>query len=246
MNNQQAVENVVPMVQSEKTAKTFRMNYPVSEKLREEMVNGVFRDFMNYCLNEYYNDENLSELIEFVEDHDPKEDKKQALLDNLFWWQITCQYELNNQKRNCIHDYIAEHRIYFYNRPFMTSWLRECGNVVPKFYFIGHQFNDRYFIAIDILTRESLQVIVCDPNAVTPKNGELIAGILLPLGGDLYFPIVDFYHFDYKSREEMASCLQHHYKKYLKNSTMHEAFLHVLSIMLQIERIISIEKQEMD
>jgi hypothetical protein len=69
-------------------------------------------------------------------------------------------------------------------------------------------------------------------------------GTLIPLGDGLFFPIIDFYHFDYEAREAMASCLHHHYDKFLKTSSMKEAFIHVLSVMLQIERIIFTENQE--
>jgi hypothetical protein len=79
---------------------------------------------------------------------------------------------------------------------------------------------------------------VYDPTAMPPKKGEIAMGILIPLGGGLHFPIIDFYHFDYEAREAIASRLHHHYDKHLKNSTLHEAFIHVASVMLQIERII--------
>jgi hypothetical protein len=70
---------------------------------------------------------------------------------------------------------------------------------------------------------------VYDPTAVPPKKGEIAMGTLLPLGGELFFPIVDFYHFDYEAREAMASCLHHHYDKFLKTTSLNEVFIHVLS-----------------
>lgn len=240
MKDHKALGNLVTMVQSDAKAKTFRKDYPVSESLREEMVK-VFREFMIYTLNNHYNDENLLMLNEFIEDHYPKLEKRQSLLDNLFWWKIMHKSE-RKKFMSCFEEYLSDNIIRFKTRPFMNSWLRECDKVVSKFYFIGHQYNDRNFVAVDILTREPLDVIVCDPTALPPKQGELAAGTLLPLGGGLYFPIIDFYHFNYNAREAIASCLQHHYDKYLKNFSMHEAFLHVLSVMLQIEKTIDFEK----
>jgi len=125
----------------------------------------------------------------------------------------------------------------------ISSWLRECEKAVPKFYFIGHKYNDRVFVAIDILTEVPLDVIVYDPIAFPPKKGEIAMGTLIPLGGGLHFPIVDFYHFDYDARKAIASYFHHYYEKHLKSSTMYEAFIHVLSVMLQIERIIFMENQ---
>jgi len=243
MNEQGTVENLVYLVQSEVKSKTFRINYPVTEELRQEMVFKVFRDFMVYALNQYYDEENLTLLEEFVDEHQPKQEKKERLLDNLFWWRI--MYDAGqNIMESCMEEYLSDNRIRFRNRPFITSWLRQCDKAVPKFYFIGHKYNDHVFVAIDILTEEPLDVMVFDATAVPPKQGEIAIGILIPLGGGLYFPIVDFYHFDYQAREAMASCLHYHYEKNLKTSNMHEAFLHVLSVMLQIERIIFMEEQE--
>lgn len=240
MKDQKAIGNLVTMVQSEAKAKTFRKDYPVSESLREEMVK-VFREFMIFALDHYYDDENLLMLKEFIEDHHLKLEKRKSLLDNLFWWKLMHKFGQRNFM-SCLEEYLSENNVHFKTRPFMKSWLRECEKGVSKFYFIGHKYNDRCFVVVDILTSEPLDVIVCDPTAVPPKRGELAAGTLLPLGGGLYFPIVDFYHFNYNAREAMASCLHQHYDKYLKNLPIHEAFLHVLSVMLQIENTINLEK----
>ncbi|WP_045516690.1 hypothetical protein [Neobacillus niacini] len=69
-------------------------------------------------------------------------------------------------------------------------------------------------------------------------------GTLLPLSDGLYTPIIDFYHFDYEDRRDIALCLHHYFDLHLKNSSMHETFIHVLSAMLQIEKLVSIEIQE--
>jgi hypothetical protein len=69
-------------------------------------------------------------------------------------------------------------------------------------------------------------------------------GTLIPLGDGLHFPIIDFYHFDFEARQDIAMHLHFYYDKYMKNSTMHEAFIHVLSAMLQIERLVFIDNLE--
>ncbi|MGJ7922242.1 hypothetical protein [Neobacillus sp. LXY-4] len=243
MKKQKTVKNLVTMVQSKPKAKTFRIDYPVSNDLLLEMVTKVFRDFMNDTLDLYYHDENLSVLEEIVEEHNPKEEKKESLLDNLFWWQIL-NSSGQNKKRSCIEDYIGENFHRFRTKPFMTSWLRACDQAEPKFYFIGETFNERIFFAIDILTHKPHLVFIFDRNSIPPKHGELVMGTLLPLGGNVFFPIVDFYHFDYESREAMASCFHYHYSRYKKEYSKDETFLHVLSVMLQIERMIFLENQE--
>ncbi|WP_144548309.1 hypothetical protein [Bacillus sp. X1(2014)] len=243
MGKPETVENIVELEQTVNKTKKFRPDYPVSEDLRQVMVSEVFRDFMIYALDLYYDNENLSLLREFVEEHNPKAEKQQGLLDNLFWWRLL--YDSGpNPVNSCFDDYISDNHYTLRNKPFIKSWLRECKNVVPKFYFIGHKYNDRTFVAIDILTHESLDVIVYAPIAIPPKQGEIAMGTLIPLGGGLFFPIIDFYHFDYEAREAMSSCIHHHYEKHLKTSSMKEAFFQVVSVMLQIERIIFMQNQE--
>jgi hypothetical protein len=243
MGKPETVEKIVVFEQSVTKTKIFRLDYPVSEDLMRVMVSDVFRDFMIYAFDLYYDNENLSLLKEFVAEHKPKTEKQQGLLDNLFWWRL--MYDSgSHQVNSCFDDYISDKHYTLRDKPFIKSWLRECNKVVPKFYFIGHKYNDRSFVAIDILTHESLEIIVYDPTAIPPKEGEIAMGTLIPLGGELYFPIVDFYHFDYEAREAMASCLHHHYEKHLKTSSMKEAFFHVVSVMLQIERMIFMKNQE--
>ncbi|MED4205472.1 hypothetical protein [Neobacillus mesonae] len=234
-------DTVFELVQSDMCAKRFRRDYPVSEELRETMVTEIFPDFKAFALDQYYDDENLDIFQEFIDDIKPQLEKQKNLLDNLFWWKLF--YEATEKSgRNCMEDYIGDHHFTLRNRPFFASWLRECVRMVPKFYFIGTKVNERYFIAVDILNQQTLEVIVPDLKLVPPKKGEIAVGTLMPLGGSLYFPISDFYRFNYEAREAIASCFHHHYEKHSKNATQHEAFLHVLSVMLQIEKIIHDKK----
>lgn len=242
MGKQEAFDKVVEFVQTETKSKNFRLDYPVSEDLRKVMVDEVFQDFMIFALDCFY-DEYLPMLKEYVDEHVPGKEKRNSLIQNLFWWRLL--YDSSQGfGSSCVEDYIAENYQRLCKRPILISWLRECAKAVPNFYFIGHKSNDRYFVAVDILKEKTLEVMVLDPAANPPKKGEIAMGTLIPLGDGLFFPIVDFYHFDFEAREAMASCFHHHYGKYLKNSTMHEAFIHVLSVMLQIERIIFMKNKE--
>ncbi|MGM0904759.1 MAG: hypothetical protein ACQEXB_27325 [Bacillota bacterium] len=243
MKNRKVGQNLVTMVQTEEKAKTFRMDYPVSEDLRVKMVNEVFSDFSAFVYEEFYNNETLMILKEFVEESNPSLLKRQSLLDNLFWWQILYQSAQNTV--SCVEEYVSMKFDRFRNKPFMTSWLRKCDKTVPNFYLIGEKFTDYHFLVVDLLTQDVLEVFVCHSNAILPKRGEIVAGSLLPLGGGLYFPVVDFYRFDYEAREAICSCFHHHYEKYSKSSSPHETFLHVISVMLQIEKKIATDKRNM-
>jgi hypothetical protein len=235
-------EKVIDFVQTATNSKIFRPDYPVSDELREEMVSKVFCDFMKYAIDRYY-DQNITILEEYVADLQIRDEKWYNLLHNLFWWRLFYESSQNN-RTSIIEEYIAENFQSLSKKPILISWLRECDRVVTKFYYIGYKFNDRFLVAIDILTEETLEIMVFDPLAIPPKQGEIAFGTLIPLGGGSYFPIIDFYHFDFGARQEIADHLKYYYDMHLKTSPMHEVFIYVLTAMLQIERFVSLENQE--
>ncbi|MDR6999764.1 hypothetical protein J2Y67_002219 [Neobacillus niacini] len=237
----ETVDKVIEFAQSETNTKSFRPDYPVSEELRESMMD-TFSDFMYFTLDAYFN-EVAPILEEYVEELKTREEKKDILLHNLFWWRILYD-AIYNYSESCIAEYLAEKNHELDSRAVIVSWLKESWKASPKFYYVGYKFNDRFFVVVDILTEKTIDVLVCDPLATPPKNGEIVMGTLIPLGNGLHAPIVDFYHFDYKARIEIVRHLHYYYNRYSKNLTPHETFLHVLSAMLQIERLIFIETQE--
>jgi hypothetical protein len=242
MKRKQSVDKVVPFTQSETNTKTFRLDLPVSDELKEVLVNDVINDLMRYTIALYSN-EYLPMLEEFADDHFPKKEKQPALVHNLFWWRMF--YDISNDFRdNFIEAYISKHYYSQRKRPIQISWLRECKKVIPKFYYVGHKYNDRTLVLVDILDEKPLKVVIFDPLAIPPQEGTIVMGTLLPLGDGLFFPITDFYHFDYKARKEIAACIHHYYNKHLKNSSKYEAFIHVLSAMLQIERLVTVDQLE--
>ncbi|WML48428.1 hypothetical protein RCG23_24855 [Neobacillus sp. PS3-34] len=242
METKETVEKVVEFAQTETKTKIFRHDYPVSDELRKVMVSEVCRDFMMYALDQYYA-EYLPMLKEYVDEHHPREEKRQILIRNLFWWRILYDSSVKVGS-NCIEDYISENHHWLSKRPILISWLRECNRLIPKFYHVGYKYNDRVLVVTDILTAKTLDVIVYDQSAIPPKKGEIVMGTLIPLGDGLFFPIIDFYHFDFEARQELANHFFYYYDKCSKTSSMHEAFIHVLSSMLQIERLVFIDHQE--
>ena len=240
--NEKARDNpVIGFAQSTSTKKQFQPNQPVTDELLYEMIAEVFTDFCKGVINEHLP---ITEPIlkEIIDDHFVSNNQEQTLIQNLFWWQILYQAHLEGGL-DVFEEYILGNPVTFKGKPILKSWLREWKRAVPKFYFVGEKYSDRLFVVIDILTQELLEVNVYDPAAIPPKEGEIAVGILIPMGDGLYFPIIDFYHFDFKARDALAATLYDHFDKYLQNSSMLEAFIHVLSVALQIEKIISEERQ---
>ena len=240
MKENRATENVVPFVQSASSGKTFRHDYPISDELREELLLDVFKDFTHYLIDRYaalYREG----LCEFIDDHHPQTEKRQALESNLFWWKL--MYDSDGAEVTFAEDYIEENRHKLHKKPLIASWLKEWDKAIPKFYYVGYKYNDRVLVVVDMLTNETLDVMVYDPTAVPPKKGKIVMGTLIPIGDALYFPIIDFYHFDLEASKDLAGPIVHNYEKHSETSN-YEAFIHVLSVALQIERIIFLENHQ--
>lgn len=226
---------VVEFAQSSTKSKSFRHNYPISEKLRHVMVDEVFRDFNKYAIDRNYQFY-LPIMKVFLDDHHVKKEKLPELELNLFWWRLL--FDLNLNVTNSVEDYIAKNIKRLSKQPFLISWLRECKRATPKFYRVGDLHNNEVLDVTELLTKETFEVLIEVSQVISPIKGEIVIGTLLPLGAHLFFPVTDFYHFDYKARVVIAQNLHYYFDKHLKESNIHEAFINVLSAMLQIERMV--------
>ncbi|ASK61841.1 hypothetical protein CFK37_06545 [Virgibacillus phasianinus] len=211
----------------------FHRNYSISREVNE-MLDEEYWIFTKYVMDRNYAGI-YSMLHEYIDDHHPHEEKRMSLEHNLFWWQVLCDSS-KHAEMSFVEDYISENFHRLRDRPLTTTWLREWKKAIPKFYYVDYKYSDRVLVVVDLLTEETLDVIVYDPLAVPPKKGEIVMGTLIPIGDALYFPIIDFYHFDFAAREHITRNLHHYYNKHLKNASMLGAFIHVLSIVLQIEQ----------
>lgn len=229
--------NVVEFLQTGTRTKKFRADLPLSRELQEEMVNEVWNDFTVFALKEYYT-VHLPFLKELMENMDVMEEKSAALLQNLFWWRISCDSKLSFSN-TCIEEYIATHKQIFKNQPILESWMKTFDQADTKFYAIVYKYNDDVLIVMDMLEEKLIDVIVVDPLAVPVKVGEVVIGTLMPMGNGLYFPVTDFYHFDYEARKDMGVHFHQLFSQQLQTSPMYEAFIYVLSAMLHIEKTVS-------
>lgn len=237
MKKRNKKNKVLKFVQTDSHSKVFRQDHPMSDQLREKIVGELTNDFIKYAIEQNYMSY-CPPLVEYVVDHHTKKEKQEILLNNLFWWRLLYEAHVRHDE-GCVGAYIAENNYSLRKRPILLSWLREWKKAVPKFYYVGYKYNDRVFVVVDILEEKMLDVVVYAPHPISPKTGNIIMGTLIPIGDGLYFPVVDFYHFEFEAREAIAKNLLHHYNKHLTTSTMYEAFIHVLSVVLQIENKIT-------
>ncbi|QFT87772.1 hypothetical protein FIU87_03820 [Bacillus sp. THAF10] len=236
MLNKEPTEKVVTFEQTESTTKTFRHDLPISDQAKEIMLSKVFIEFSAWVFHHHF--AQAKELLEeFIQEHHLQEEKQQGLLHNMFWWR-TLYMVANRMDIVFVDEFIAQNLSYYKDKPLVISWLKEWEKATSKFYYVGHVYNDRNIVVVDMLTEETHDVVIFDPAATLPKNGEIVMGTLLPIGDGLYFPIIDFYHFDYQAREHIVRQVKYHLNQHSKHSSIQETFIHVLSQALQIEHLV--------
>ncbi|RDY71390.1 hypothetical protein ACJA3J_21090 [Halobacillus sp. SY10] len=229
-------KNIVAFAQPSEQTTPFRHGQPLSEEVMDTFLPETYNDFVSFIVQrvgEVYR----PLLMEFVEDHDPPEDKRLALELNLFWWRVL--YDVSEiENVSFVEDFCMEYKQDLKQTPLMKAWLEEWEKASPKFYYIGHKFGANAFVAVDMETEETVEVVMIDRRVKEPEKGSIAVGTLIPMGNALYFPVTGFYYFDPEVSKELARPLMYHYEKHMEASPVLEGFVHVLSIALQIERMI--------
>lgn len=227
--------NVVEFGQSLAYTKQFNNDYPISTKNKKVMISEL-RDFTKYLTQNYRESAYL--IQEFIDAHQVNEEKEEALFHHLFWWRML--YESNQDDRfSHVENYIACNRVKLNKKPLIISWLKEWEKAIPTFYYVEYIYHEQVIVVVDIYTKETLDVIVYDPTATPAKKGEIVMGTLLPIGNRLYFPILDFYHFDLEASKDIAIYLTYYHEKHAQNPSDYEAFIRVLSKVLQVEELVT-------
>lgn len=227
---------VVAFAQSRSNASKFRHDYPLTNELRNELLGDVYTQFTNFVLREEYM-ASQPFLREFMESYDLEEEKSYALEFNLFWSKVLYT-ACHHKKLNYISHFIARNIQQDRQRsPLIYHWLREWEKAVPNFYRIDFKYNHREWLVTNLLTDEIVEVMVRDTHTIPALTGEIVMGTLIPIGNRIYFPIVDFYHFDFSVKEEITVHLQKNYHQYIKESPFYEAFFRILSEVLEMEQV---------
>lgn len=219
---------------SQTTLTNFYNTAPTSYELKIFLYYDVHTVLSNYLKDLYFTDY-YPLLKEMSNDHQVVKGKEQAFITNLFWWYLL--YHIDEFHADYIEDFIHKQKD-IDKSPFILSWLDEWKKAVPSFYFVGYKYDDQNFVLIDSRTRESFDVMIFDLDIASLEKGDIVLGTLLPIGDELYFPITEFYRFHSSANEDVAQAIYHSFDEISKNSTQLQAFIHIVSIALQIEEMI--------
>lgn len=230
---------IVEFAQTKLNANKFRQHYPITEEMKDELLTKILKDCIAYVTKHYYASHQII-FREYIDEHVIRGGKRSALENNLFWWQMIYNASLD-QEMSCIEDYITTHYKVFCKKPLMVSWLREWEKATPAFYYVEAQHHNHSLLLIDMRTKKPVDVILYDPLASLPIQGEVVMGTLIPIGQRLYFPVVNFYHFDLGASKYIMRHFDYYYQKHIKKGTVLEVFIHVLSIILQVEKLMEKE-----
>ncbi len=230
--NQHKQDNkkVIPFRQSSQSRKSFHHDHPISNEFKNELLH-IYHEVTSYISSTYYIDFQ-STLQQFSNDYNVPVEKRKDLEHQLFWWKIVSQAA---KGVSAIDEYLTDTRMRWQAKPLSLSWLKEWNKSIPTFYYVGHIFSDHHFILVDIFKEETVEVIILDPHMAPLEKGEILFGMLLPIGGSNYFPIDYFYHFDLRVNREIATYISDHCHTYSKKYNIYDAILRLIAETLELE-----------
>ncbi|UOQ83339.1 hypothetical protein [Gracilibacillus salinarum] len=213
----------------------FHHGESMSEELRDQLLVHVYLKFVRQTYEAFY--EQLEPgFLEFANDCDVPPDKYEPILENLFWWRLLYEQALEPSFTH-FHQFITHNNEYFQEYPVLKSWFLNWHEAVPAYYFVGNQIGKNGFVAVEIETEKTVEIFLPLPAHQPPKQGSIVTGILLPFCDNLYFPIVPFYEFDIRTREDIALHLRHYLEELSYESDRYQVFVRIFSSLLKVEGI---------
>ncbi|MCA0971442.1 hypothetical protein LCM20_12625 [Halobacillus litoralis] len=214
----------------EKTIQTFfNEDADIPTNLEETMLR-VLSNFTMYMMQQQ-TDHEIDKVEQFIDQHDIREEKYEALLINLALAKHMADKNTNYAKR-----YMKIYGRSYSSKAFLQSWLRRIEHALPKFYYVAEALDEASMRLVDMETDRYKFVYVGDPQAVPAKKGSVVAGFLVPIGKGLYTTFFDFYHLDKVPHDRMTKVVDYCYKKLVKEQSPYEAFFSTLTMALQIEK----------
>ncbi|GEL76714.1 hypothetical protein [Tenuibacillus multivorans] len=175
------------------------------------------------------------DLRELSEIEQLPDEKAEQAIELIFWLQIFNQPH-QSPSENFFQDFIHDNQSYFSKKPILLSWFKACQEAIPKFYFVGQYLGTNAFVAVDIESEKTIEVILPNPKIKSPKEGTIVANLLLPYPDHLYFPVTDFYTFNPQATHEIATHIQQYLDELSENPDQYENFLLMFLELLDVEK----------
>lgn len=230
-------DNIIPFRQAERS-NAFQPTYPISRATQKEFLD-VYQDVISFIMTQYFHV--FHPLLRSVsKDYNVSLEKRIDLEQQLFWLKITSEASQGN---SVFEEYILETNMRYKKKPLIISWLREWNKAVPTFYYVSHKSTDHHLILVDLFQEEIKKVIIIHENITPIQEGEIVLGTLLPIGGNMYFPIVDFYHFEQRANSDVAAYIHEKFQQQDQNKDIHNLILEMMNVAITIEGYILSEEE---
>ncbi|MFD2630124.1 hypothetical protein [Oceanobacillus kapialis] len=151
----------------------------------------------------------------------------------LIWWLLFCHPQEVNSK-TIYQDYLEVHNEKWKQtnqivQNHLTRWLR----VIPGFYCVVGRYSNRFFHVRDIFFKRDKKVYIFNENFHPVKTGDVISGLLLPVGENLYTTQGELFHFPVQMVPDLMSMLQQYAEKHVNPMFNYPALLHTIMSMME-------------
>ncbi|RDW19719.1 hypothetical protein [Oceanobacillus chungangensis] len=149
------------------------------------------------------------------------------IFSQLIYWSTYC-LPIGAKKETIYQHYLqANKEIFEYRslkvREVLASWL----HLNPSFYYVekSDSLSGRVFVLLDVFNEQSKIVCIYNRKFQAPKRGELISGLLMPMGDDTYTTLGGLIHLpgnniEHVVNEMIAYAIKHRLGTSLENRRM--------------------------
>lgn len=159
-----------------------------TDKLTEELY--AILDDLLFFATDQYQEFIYNQIEEMIGQLDIHEEYRDGLFQSFIWMVIFCIRDTDGL--TIYQHYLRKNRQRWENksvklREVLSNWLQ----MNPSFYHVtkAGSRSGRVFIFQDVICNQSSVVYYPNWKSPVPKNGDLISGLLIPLGNDFYITI---------------------------------------------------------
>ncbi|MEC5425672.1 hypothetical protein QGM71_19570 [Virgibacillus sp. C22-A2] len=146
------------------------------------------------------------------------EDLADRSFSQLVWW-ITFCLPIGKQGETIYKQYLMKNKQNWGNKgPLLKEVLVSWLNVSPGFYYVENNeiYSEKVFTLCDLFERKNKLVCIYNEIFQPPKRGELVTGLLIPMGNGTYTNQNGFLHLpqdlSHTVTHEIVSYFNHHAK----------------------------------
>ncbi|MGD6776715.1 MULTISPECIES: hypothetical protein [Bacillaceae] len=167
-----------------------------------EDIPSILSDILHFSFEEY-GDLMEEKVVSFFEEYTLTEEELEYVLVYYYWWIILCS-KIAPNRQTIYQMYLKRRKKKFKNKRILYRLLQEWQYATPGFYYLENVHAKYVWSLTDMFLGKTRFTSVSEINYFEPNHGDLMTGILLPLGNHYYMTLFDLFAVPYKLSPSLA------------------------------------------